>query len=312
MSKSSVYLDPLNQAFAEAAAALPPLQDLTVEQFRAEVEKLQQHNPIPGVTRTEFIVDFEDGVTTYIFRPDVVFPEYTLAPEARYPTQQEQCYAVVKWVRTQGNTHGLSQDLLAVAGDSAGAQLAIAVSILASTRKPIVPISYQVLISPVTDTVTTDRDTPSEFKYFNGPFLTVPFLRKSIDEYIPDPDDRVSELATPRNISSKNAAKQPPTMICNAAVDPLRDDGILFGEILQRAGVDVSIATFHGQLHDSVLLEAVRQGATPKAEVRLIAAQIKRALIESGDTNGAGKKRRQRAGVEANRNADKRTKRKLR
>ena len=70
MSKSSVYLDPLNRAFANVAAAAPPLQDLTVEQFRAEVEQLQQHTPAPGATRTEFVVDFEDGVTTYIFKPD--------------------------------------------------------------------------------------------------------------------------------------------------------------------------------------------------------------------------------------------------
>jgi acetyl esterase len=70
MSESSVYLDPLNQAFADVAATRPPLQDLTVEQFRAEVEQLQQHTPAPGVTRTEFVVDFEDGVTTYVFRPD--------------------------------------------------------------------------------------------------------------------------------------------------------------------------------------------------------------------------------------------------
>jgi len=66
----SVYLDPVNQAFANMAAAGPPLQDLTVEQFRTEVEQIQQHTPAPGVTLTECVVDFEDGVTTYVFRPD--------------------------------------------------------------------------------------------------------------------------------------------------------------------------------------------------------------------------------------------------
>jgi acetyl esterase len=160
--------------------------------------------------------------------------------------------------------------------------------------------------------VTTDRDTPSEFQYFNGPFLTVPFLRESIDEYIPDPDDRVSELATPRNISKAHAAKQPPTLICNAAVDVLRDDGILFGEILQRAGVDVSVVTFHGQLHDSVVYEATRQGATPRSEVRLIAAQLKSALGGPVDTIGADKGKRQRDGVKMNGKASKRSKRKVR
>ena len=70
MTTPTVYLDPLNRAFADAAVTQPPLESLTVEQFRAEVELLQQHEPLPGVTRTEFMVQFEDGVTTYIFRPD--------------------------------------------------------------------------------------------------------------------------------------------------------------------------------------------------------------------------------------------------
>lgn len=140
----------------------------------------------------------------------------------------------------------------------------------------------------------------------------MPFLRKAIDEYILDPDDRVPELATPRNISKNHATKQPPTLICNAAVDVLCDDGILFGEILQKAGVDVSIVTFHGQLHDSVVYEATRQGATPSSEVRLIAAQLKSVLFRSQETNGAGKAKRQRGGIGANGQAEKRSKRKLR
>ena len=70
MTTPIVYLDPLNRAFADAAATQPPLESLTVEQFRAEVDLLQQHEPLPGVTRTEFTVPFEGGVTTYIFKPD--------------------------------------------------------------------------------------------------------------------------------------------------------------------------------------------------------------------------------------------------
>jgi acetyl esterase/lipase len=70
MSETSIYLDPLNQAVADQSATQPPLQDLTVEQFRAFFAKLQQHDPIPGVTRTKFTVPFEDGVEVFIFRPD--------------------------------------------------------------------------------------------------------------------------------------------------------------------------------------------------------------------------------------------------
>lgn len=227
----------------------------------------------------------------------MVFPEYTLCPEARYPTQQEQCYAVVKWVSQHGRSKGLSQSAFAVVGDSAGGsapnifcsstlyllldigQLGPAVTILCSTRKPTIPIQYQVFLSPVTDTVTSDRDTPSEFRFFNGPFLTVPFMRKVIDMYIPTPKDRTSELATPQNISPEHAKKQPPTLIINSAVDPLRDDGLLYGQILQEAGIDCTIITAHGQLHDSSVLEATRKGPTPRTLVLLVATEIKNRLI---------------------------------
>ena len=224
-----------------------------------------------------------------------------LAPEARYPTQQEQCYAAIKAVREHGHDHGLSQSAFAIIGDSAGGQswtlnlspnfahrspgqLAAAVSILCSTRKPNIPITYQVMLSPVTNTITSDRDTPSESRFFNGPLLTVPFLRQDIDQYIPDPKDRTSELATPQNISVEHAKLQPPTLIINSAVDPLRDDGILYGQILQKAGVDCTILTAHGQLHDSLVFEATRKGPTPMTLMTLILTEIKERLgaVEEG------------------------------
>ncbi|CAE7187463.1 hypothetical protein P3342_008743 [Pyrenophora teres f. teres] len=326
MSTPTPYLDPLNQAFADQLANQPPLQDLSVEQIRKLLDDLQKHTSDPNVTRTSFTVPFENGVKTYIFRPKgakgilpvifffhgggwktgnvnthdstcrdlalqtgyaVVFPEYTLAPEARYPTQQEECYAVVKWVHKYGGSKLLSQNVFSIVGDSAGGQLTGAVSILCSTRKPFIPIRYQVLISPVTDTITSDRDTKSEFDFFNGPFLTVPFTRQSVEDYIPNPDDRTNELATLRNISVAHAKKQPSTLIINSAADPLRDDGILYGEILQRAGVDCTIVTGHGQLHDSLVFEALRGSATPKAMVRLMAAQIKNASEDVGAQKAA-------------------------
>ena len=70
MSQPNVYLDPLNQALAEQLATQPPLQDLTIEQFRALLHQIQQHDPIPGVTRTQFSVPFEDGVDAFVFKPD--------------------------------------------------------------------------------------------------------------------------------------------------------------------------------------------------------------------------------------------------
>jgi acetyl esterase len=70
MSFTSRYLDPLNQAVADQAATETPLADLTVSQFRAFFEQTQQHEPLPGVTRTSFTVPFEDGVEVFIFRAE--------------------------------------------------------------------------------------------------------------------------------------------------------------------------------------------------------------------------------------------------
>jgi len=138
-----------------------------------------------------------------------------------------------------------------------------------------------VLLNPVTDTVTSDRDTTSEFLFFNGPFLTVPFMRKGIDAYIPSAEDRVSELATSRNITPEHAKKQPPTLIISSSVDVLRDDGILYGEILQKAGVDCAVITAHGQLHVSTVLEATRKGPTPTALIRFVSTRIMDALTQN-------------------------------
>jgi acetyl esterase len=68
MSLSTPYLDPLNQALADELATQPSTATLSVEQYRALTEQLQQHKPNTKVTRTSFTVPFEDGVKTFIFR----------------------------------------------------------------------------------------------------------------------------------------------------------------------------------------------------------------------------------------------------
>lgn len=162
--------------------------------------------------------------------------------------------------------------------DTPPGQLAIATSILASTRTPAIRISHQTLLHPVTSTRITDRQTPSEFEFFSGPVLTLPFLKKAYATYIPDAADRESELATPLNISAAHAKLQPPTLIVNSAVDLLRSGGEALGEILQRAGVECAVVRTHGQVHDSEVLEATRGGATPGAVVRMVAGEIGNAL----------------------------------
>ena len=64
----------------------------------------------------------------------VVFPEYRLCPEARYPTAIEECYSVVKWVAERGREHRMDPERLAVAGDSVGGNMTAAVTLLSRER----------------------------------------------------------------------------------------------------------------------------------------------------------------------------------
>lgn len=73
---------------------------------------------------------------------------------------------------------------------------------------------------------------------------------------------------------------QPPTLIVNSAVDPLRSEGNAYGEILQHNGVDCAVITTHGQVHDSEVIEATRTGPTPRAIVRMVSALVVEALEE--------------------------------
>jgi acetyl esterase len=72
MENQPFYLDPANQAFVDSQVGGTPPQDETTAEYRKGLEDMQKHRPIPGVTVTSFIVPFEGGVKTYIFRPKAV------------------------------------------------------------------------------------------------------------------------------------------------------------------------------------------------------------------------------------------------
>jgi acetyl esterase len=97
----------------------------------------------------------------------VVFPDYSRSPEAKYPTAIEECYAVASWVASHGAEHGLDPGRMAVAGDSAGGNLAIALGLLAAERRGV-PFRQQVLFCPVTD---ASFDTGSYREYATGYYL---------------------------------------------------------------------------------------------------------------------------------------------
>ncbi len=109
----------------------------------------------------------------------VVFPSYSLSPEAKYPTAIEECYAVAAWVAEQGAGYGLDPARMAVAGDSVGGNISIALTLLAKERGGI-SFRHQVLFYPVTD---ARFDTGSYEEFATGYFLRRDAMQWFWDQY---------------------------------------------------------------------------------------------------------------------------------
>src|SRR5713101_4023071 len=116
----------------------------------------------------------------------VVFPEYRLSPEAKYPTALEECYSAVQWVAECGRAHGLDAERLAVAGDSVGGNLAAAVTLLSKERgRP--DVRHQLLFYPVTDAAF---DTASYHQFAEGYHLRRDAMMWFWDQYTRNPGER--------------------------------------------------------------------------------------------------------------------------
>jgi len=167
---------------------------------------------------------------------------YRLAPEAPFPAALEDCYAATAWAADLAPTLGLDPARIAVAGDSAGGNLAAALCLLARERGGP-GISHQVLVYPVTG---ADLNTASYREHGEGLFLTRAMMQWFWDQYVPDPAARSNPLAAPL---AGHAAGLPPATILTAEYDPLRDEGAAYARHLEAAGVPVAYRNFPGMIH---------------------------------------------------------------
>jgi len=204
----------------------------------------------------------------------VVFPEYDLAPEARYPVAVEQSYTVARWVVGQGAGHGLDASRIAVAGDCAGGNLTAALTLLAKERGEI-PLVQQVLFCPVTD---ASFDTPSYRRFATGYFLRRDGMRWLWDQYAPDAADRARITASPLRATPEQLTGLPPALVITAEADVLRDEGEAYAAKLREAGVPVTAVRFQGVIHDFVTLNALRGTQAAEAAVALAADTLRIAL----------------------------------
>jgi acetyl esterase/lipase len=166
----------------------------------------------------------------------VVFPEYSRSPEVHYPVANEQSYAVAQWVVTSGAEKGLDGSRLAVAGDSVGGNMAIALTLMAKERGDVV-FRQQVLFYPVTNAAF---DTPSYEEFAEGYFLAREGMKWFWDQYTTSAEDRAQITASPLRASTEQLTGLPPALVVTAEADVLRDEGEAFAAKLREAGVAVT------------------------------------------------------------------------
>ena len=208
----------------------------------------------------------------------VVFPEYALSPEARYPVAIEQNYAVARWVVTDGAAHGLDPARIAVAGDSVGGNMSAALTLMAKDRGDV-PLAAQVLFYPVTD---ASFDTGSYRQFATGYFLRRDAMQWFWDQYTTDPAQRAQITASPLRASTSQLAGLPPALVITAEADVLRDEGEAYASKLRAAGVSVTAARYQGIIHDFVMLNALRGTNAAGAAITQAAGYLRHALRVNG------------------------------
>lgn len=186
-----------------------------------------------------------------------VFVNYSLSPEAKYPTAIEEVYAALEWVTAHGPRHGLDPGRIAVAGDSVGGNMTAAVTLLAKRRSGPA-LAGQLLYYPVTD---ASFDTDSYRQFAVGYWLRRDGMQWFWDQYTSDPAQRAEVTASPLRATREELAGLPTALIITGEADVLRDEGEAYAAHLRAAGVLVTAVRYLGTIHDFAMLHALKDTA---------------------------------------------------
>lgn len=200
-----------------------------------------------------------------------IFVNYTPAPDAHYPQQPNEIFAVTKWVAENGEQIGVNGSRLALVGNSAGGNMATATAIRAKNENGP-EIKLQILFWP---TVNSDFETGSYKRYGQDRFLTTPLITWMYENYIPNLQDRKEIYAAPLLASREQLAGLPPTLIQVGEADIFYDECLAYGQKLDEAGVQVTTLVYAGAIHDFGLLNPLAHTPQSKSLFRHAAAELK-------------------------------------
>ncbi|MCV4232904.1 alpha/beta hydrolase [Virgibacillus sp. LDC1] len=200
----------------------------------------------------------------------VVFTNYSLSPENRYPVAIEEVYAALDWVAENGSKYGFDTNRIVVAGDSVGGNMSAAITLMAKDRKGP-KIHKQLLFYPVTD---ASFDNDSYIQFAEGYFLRRDAMQWFWDQYTTDPEQRKEIYASPLQATTEQLAGLPEALVITGEADVLRDEGEAYANKLREAGVRVTAVRFQGIIHDFVMLNDLADTAAARGALLLANAWI--------------------------------------
>jgi len=201
----------------------------------------------------------------------VVSVEYRKAPEHKFPAAHNDAIAAYKWVLSNAASFNGDPKRIAVAGESAGGNLALNVAIAARNQNLALPI-YELLVYPVAG---NNMNTPSYQANANSKPLNKPMMSWFFKNYLNSPQDAID----PRlNLLQADLHGLKPATVITAEIDPLQSEGKLLAERMKSQGVEVDYKNFDGVTHEFFGMASVLDQA--KAAQRLATSDLRRAFAD--------------------------------
>ena len=193
--------------------------------------------------------------------------DYRMAPEHRFPVAVDDTLAGIRWLAAHAGEVGGDGSRLAVAGDSAGGNLA---AVAALRLRGELPLRLQALIYPITD---SGLDTPSYREFASGHGLSAASMRRFWDLYLDGADGRHPDVSP---LQAPDLGGVAPAYVLTAEEDVLRDEGEAYAARLQETGVPTELVRWPGTIHGFFRWLAV--AAAAREAIDAVGAALRRAL----------------------------------